>query len=229
MKKKLIVIALALLVVASVFAESFTQENVNAGTATVSTTVQLELAKTPKYIIGIKTGKLSSINETDPSQTTISNTNTIQLTRDALTFKDATNNYYLSFLLYEYDAVKISMTLNGNLQHTDYATKSAASAKDLSSYEIPYQVKVASGKDTTQKSDTSVNTFTETTLVSNGTKDADKTWEYSYNTATTKLGEYAWASLQLTISPVAGDSTPLKDKATGTFKNTITVAVTANS
>lgn len=222
MKKIITIFTLAILMVTSVFADSTNTSPASSLPASTSTQVVLNLEKTPKYIFGITKGAITQdkIVDDDPSTTKITNEGTITLNRDGLTFIEGSDKYYLSFLMYEYNKIKISMTLSGNLLHSDYKTHE--SSTDSDAYQIPYQVKVASGKDTIQTKTSGSQTFAETTLVSSA---ASKTWEHSYETATTKLGEYSWASLLLTLSPVSGQTTPLKDKATGTFTSTITVTV----
>ena len=225
MKRTIIVITLALLMVASIFADAtktkFSASEVAAGTASVSTTVELDLQKTPTYIFGITTGALSGVNSTDPSATAITNTDTIAFTRSALTFKDSVNNYYLSFVLYEYDAVDVTLTLNGNMKHSGYA--SAATA-DKANYEIPYTLTVAAGKDTNQNGD-NPSSFEAKTLKSDST--TENVWEAEYSTPTTKLGEYNWATLKLTFASTS--DTALNGKATGKFSNTVTIKIASNS
>ena len=224
MKKTITIITLALLMVVSIFADTtkttFTNAELKAGTATVNTTVELTLEKEPKYIIGITSGALSGVNPTDPSTTVIANQDTIQLTRNALTFNNV-SDYYLSFVLYEYEAVDVTLTLNGNMKHSGYDSADTAAKAN---YEIPYTLTVAAGSDKNQDNG-SLKTFTETKLESNNS--AKCVWKAEYTAATTKLGEYNWATLKLTIASTS--DTALNGKVAGRFSNTITVKVASHS
>ena len=220
MKKTLIVITLALLALASIFAADATSPS-STLPASTSTQVTLKLDKTPKYIFGITKGALTKVEEKDPSTTSITNEENIALTRTALTFKDSVDNYYLTFLLYEYEAVDVTLTLDGNLRHPSYDTVSEAEKPD---YEVAYTLKVSEGSDKNQAGN-SLKSFEEKTLKSNSS--TENVWKVAYDAPTSKLGEYNWASLKLTFASTS--DTALNGKATGSFSNTVTVRIASHS
>ena len=228
MKKSIIVIALALLVVASLFAKTATPK---ASTTTVNdsvtTVVELTLAKTPTYIFGIKNGAFSAsdITTSNVPSTTIANTDTISFERktaaegNILDVKSV-DAYYLSYLFYEYDNVTLTMTLSGNLKNTSTS----------SSDEIPYLVTVGTSSPVDNDQDGTTSSLTQGDLDSSDSKKLS--WTTSLE-STDKLGQYRWASLKLTIEPkntsTTGTKVPtLKGIDEGTYKSTITLTVTAS-
>ncbi len=227
MKKSIIVIALALLVVASLFAETVSPvSGSQAVNKDVTTVIELTLAKTPTYIFGIKNGAFSAsdITTSNVPSTTIENTDKISFERktaaegNILDIK-AVDAYYLSYLFYEYDDVTLTMTLSGNLMNT------TASSTD----EIPYLVTVGTSSPVDNDQDENTSSLTQGKLDSSDSKKLS--WSTSL-TGTDKLGQYRWASLQLTIEPkntsTTGTKVPtLKGIDEGTYQSTITLNVTA--
>ncbi len=215
MKKTIVIITLALLAVVSVFADLPVNK---------TTTVLLELEKKPTYVFAITNDAFDSIaiETNDPSKTTMTHTDQITLSRNATKVLDvdSVSTYYFSYFFYEYDGITITLSIDGNLKNqTSYETSVAAEN------EIPYNLIVAAGSDNTEGSSTDKSLETKT-LNSESSTDTDKKYSVSY-TKTDKLGVYRWASLQLTIAPQVTTNT-LKGKVKGTYKSTITLAVTAS-
>ena len=221
MKKSIIIIAFAILMVASVFADGTLP-------ADKTTDVVLNLTKNPTYVFAITNGAFqsSSIKTNDPSTTTMTHEGTITLSRNTTKVLDvdSVSTYYFSYFFYEYDGVTITLSINGNLKNqTSYETSAATEN------EIPYYLTIAAGSDHTEQTSGSTTDKTwsdDTKLDSTATDDADKKFSVPY-TETTKLGVYRWASLQLTIAPQVTTDT-LKGKVKGNYKSTITLAVTAS-
>ena len=229
MKKSIIVIALALLALASVFAKTATPKDssTTAVSDNVTTIVELTLTKTPTYIFGIKEGAFTAekITKNDVPSTTIENTDKIYFKRytasegNILDVK-AVDGYYLSYLFYEYDDVTFSMSLSGNMKNT--TTTSSKS-------EIEYLVTVGSDSPVDNDQDGNTTSLTQGKLDSSDS--SMLTWSTKLD-KTEKLGQYRWASLQLTIEPKNTSSTgskvpTLKGIDEGTYQSTITLKVEA--
>ena len=240
MKKTIAVITLALLMVASLFAEN-TTEAVTGGlgdtkTKSVNTKVVLTLDKTQNYAFGITKGVYapeSTKLSTDPSTISVTHNTEIELTRNTTNKLDvdSTDAYYLSYFFYEYDGVTLSMSVDGDLYNKTAYDKETGT-KDVADYKIPYYITVATKGVTDNAQDISKKgtpwTSTDADFKINsttGTTDAN-TFKLSY-TATDKLGEYRWASLKLTIAPQTTTNT-LKGKVAGTYESKITITVTAS-
>ena len=241
MKKTITVITLALLMVASLFAETYvpkTAGNTEAsGNSTTTTKVQLTIDKTPTYIFGINKNASITIDTKNVPSTKIDNTDTIELTRYTAT--DSGKNvldvkpnaeYKLSYLFYEYDAVTLTMSLSGNLKLSGSTGDNVTD--NSSADQIPYLVEVKSSAEKDQDNNTT-KTSTAVTLDSTATT---TTWSTTGYIATTKLGQYVSSTLALTISPkfstestTSSNQVPtLKGKNVGTYTSTITLTVTAN-
>ncbi len=219
MKKTIVIITLALLAVVSIFADTLP--------ANKTTTVLLELKQKPTYVFAITNGAFTSesIQTTDPSTTTMDHTNEITLSRNTTNVLnvDSVSTYYFSYFFYEYEGITITLSIDGNLKNqTTYAED------DKDANEIPYNLTVASGNDNTEDSNiTSEHTWSDNTVINSTATEADNRKFSVQYSATTKLGVYRWASLQLTIAPQVTTDT-LKGKVKGTYKSTITLAVTAS-
>ena len=231
MKKSIIVITLALLALASVFAadtKSVSGKIEKGSSNSVETKVVLTLAKTPDYAFGITTTEFtaSSIATGDASKTAIEHNTKVTFKRNDTNVLnvDSISSYFLSYFFYEYDSVTLTMSVDGNLKNktTSYTSDNAAS------YEIPYTIKVASnGKnDHTQASEgTEKSWTTDTTIYSSKGAAEGNTFSVEY-TGSDKLGQYRWASLALTFAPVKTDKT-LEGIAEGSYLSTITLKVEA--
>ena len=240
MKKTITVITLALLMVASLFAKNVTPAS---GTTTVNsdntatTKVMLTIAKTPTYIFGINKNASITIDTKNVPSTEIDDTDTIELTRYTAT--DSGKNvldvkpnaeYKLSYLFYEYDAVTLTMSLSGNLKLSGSTGDNVTD--NSSADQIPYLVEVKSSAEKDQDNNTT-KTSTAVTLDSTATT---TTWSTTGYKATTKLGQYVYSTLALTISPkfstestTSSNQVPtLKGKNKGNYTSTITLTVTAN-
>ena len=230
MKKSIIVITLALLMIASIFADSTTQSvsgNLVSGSKSVTTEVVLTLTKTPDYAFGITTGAFTaaSIDSSDASKTSITHNKKVTFERDTTNVLNlkSISTYYFSYFFYEYDGITLTMSVDGNLKNTK-----AYAASDASSHEVPYTITVAAnGKsDNTQTSGEKELSWTaDTTIYSSKGDVAGNRFTVDYE-GTDKLGQYRWASLALTFAPVKTDKT-LEGIAEGSYLSTITLKVVA--
>ena len=208
MKKSIIIIAFAILMVASVFADT--------SQATNTTEVLLTLAKDPKYKVAI-TKKALDVTTTPTTVTKSTDLNhestiTLNYDNDALKFAQNTSDtFYLSFIFYEYATVTLSMKINDPL--TRYEGETAKTSDDE---KIDYKVTVEKANDNKA---TEISGFD---LTSNGTATKDEVVKY---TDTTKIGEIRFASLKLTVGPTSDDQT-VEGKIEGSYKSTITLTAT---
>ena len=236
MKRTLAIITLAILMVASVFAttETVTGKLGNTNTKSVTTEVVLTLAKTPNYAFGITSGAFTP-NSTelsqDPSTISVTHENSIGLQRNSTNVLnvDSTSAYYLSYFFYEYAGITLTMEVDGDLYNKTAYEAETSTTKNVADYKIPYTITIASKDktDNTQTSGTSDKSWDADFKIesSNGNADSNK-FSVKY-TGTDKLGDYRWASLQLTIAPVTTTDT-LKGKVEGTYTSKITLTVTAS-
>ena len=237
MKRTLAIITLTLLMVASVFA---TTDTVTGGlgdtnTKSVTTEVVLTLAKTPNYAFGITKGTFTPDSTTlgqDPSKISVTHEKSIGLQKNSTNVLnvDSTSAYYLSYFFYEYAGVKLTMSVDGNLCNQTTYDKTDETIKAANEIEYTIKVSCANKTDNTQTGGTASSPWSSTTTdftikSADGNVDSNK-FSLSY-TATDKLGDYRWASLQLTIAPVTTTNT-LKGKVIGTYKSTITLTVSAS-
>ncbi len=208
MKKSIIIIAFAILMVASVFAD-VTQ-------ATKKTEVLLTLKKDPKYKVAITKTALdvSTTTTTVNKETDLDHVDKIELEylKDSLKFRQKdSDTFYLSFLFYEYATVTLSMKINAPLTRYEGDT-----AKTTDDDKIDYKV-------TVEKANNNMSVeISGFDLTANGTSTKDEVVKY---TDTTKIGEIRFASLKLTVGPTNADQT-VKGKIEGTYKSTITLTAT---
>ena len=208
MKKSLAIIALTILTLISAFA---------AEVGSTSTKVTLSLQREAQYAYGVTTAELTETTAKSFSTTGIS------LVRDenSETFKMA-QDYYVSYMFYEYENVSLTITTDGNLRDTQDVTQ-----------QIPFKVTMAAGKDNVVKSINPSATQTDTNKVeiySNGkdTEGNKTNTIVSYTTATSVIGDYVYASLPLTVS--ATESDPLKGmNKNDTYTANIILTVISNN
>lgn len=208
MKKSIIIIALAILMVASVFADTTTQ-------TTNSTEVLLTLVRDPKYKVAItKTALDVTTSSTVTKDTELTHVDKITLSysKDTLKFaQNTSDSFYLSFIFYDYATVSLNMKIDSPL--TRYVDTTPQTTNDD---KIDYKVTVTTAKD---NKSTDITGFE---LTANGT--SEKTGIVTY-TDTTKMGEIRFASLGLTVGPTSADQT-VEGKIEGTYKSTITITAT---
>ncbi len=209
MKKTIIIIALAILMVVSVFADT-TKDTKN-------TTVILTLERDPTYKVAITKTPLDTTSSpsTVTKDTDLSHVSEINLeyTKDTLKFAQNTSDtFYLSFLFYDYADVKLGMKIDGPLTREDVTT-------ETDDDKIYYKVTVETGSDNKSVS------ITGFELTANGTKEKADIVTYQ---DTKKMGEIRYASLKLTVGPTSDDQT-VEGKIVGTYKSTITITATTTA
>ena len=192
MKKSLAIIVLTILTIFSAFAGQIGN--------TASTKVELSLGRSASYAYGITKDAIASENDN------ISDIGTLTLNRKANSTELEETNAYVSYIFKEFESVKLTISVSGNM--TSKTTDS----------EIPFTVTVASASDNVAfGSSKKTNGFT---LKSN---DAEKmTADIVDYDETTTIGDYRWASAELTVS---GSS--LVGVKTGYYTATITLTATS--
>ena len=197
MKKSIIIVALAILMVMSVFAEN---------PIAVTTPVELVLQLTPVYSFDITTAeynemKLTNITTTpkkiqDADVVKDESNKKIVLTYDQDTYKLKTlNGLYVSYIFTEYNACKLSIKIDKALTYNSETIDYKASVKISES---------------------------ETKSVESYNSDFDLV---TFSSAATKIGELTYGSYQLTIGP-KNDNDTLKDKPVGTYTSNIILTLT---
>ena len=197
MKKSIIIVALAILMVMSVFA---------AEPIAVTTPVELVLQLTPVYSFNITTAeynetKLNNITNTpkkiqDTDVVKDGNNNKIVLTYDKDTYKLKTRNgLYVSYIFTEYNACKLSIKIDKALTYNSETIDYKASVKISES---------------------------ETKSVESYNSDV---YLVTFSSAATKIGELTYGSYKLTIGPKSDNDT-LKDKPVGTYTSNIILTLT---
>ena len=193
MKKSIIVIALALLMVGSLFAEVK-----DTLPATVSTTVELNLQLDDKYSFGVTKAVVDADYVTklaEGAKSAIASTDivdTIDLSYDKTTYEieetttDADGNtLYVSYLFTEYSKCKLSMYINQPLTSTK--VNSTTSKVDTINYTASFRAAGSTGDYTAVSSSTA--------------KDASSAIEVTtISTAATKIGEHVQGSYELKIT-----------------------------
>lgn len=173
MKKTILTILLALLLLVPVFAE---EASTTAGREEI--TLKLNLAFEPKYYFGVTSHPLTG-NETSLS----SFTDKIELQRsddDKLFLKESSDTFYFSYVFEEYENVQMTLKLDGDLitDGGDDETKKIAYSVDFTN-----PITVDSGNLTTiESSDNSEHVLCK-------------------YTATDKIGKIERGSISFTIKP----------------------------
>lgn len=109
MKKTILTILLALLLLIPVFAE---ESQTASGSKEI--TLKLNLAFDPKYYFGVTANKLTG-NETSISA--FDNEITLERsTEDALKLKESSSEFYFSYVFKEFENVQMTLQLNGDLK-----------------------------------------------------------------------------------------------------------------
>ena len=163
-------------------------------TKKVETTIGLQ----PEYYYGVTDNKLES--KTD----TITNMETIQLTRNTNSNTLSTAKEYVSYKFVENEAVTLYISISGDMQPWNASTNEKDSTRSTT---IPLTLTVASTADkystvgTDGKYGTD-GTIKSTTLVTiNSTNDANTEKQIVSYDGKTKVGDISWCSAGLTIAP----------------------------
>ena len=213
MKKSIIVIALALLMVGSLFAEAK-----DALPASVETTVELTLQLDDKYSFGVTNKVINDAYVTALAAGAKSEIKsddiigTLNLTYNNATYKineracSTSDPIYVSYLFTEYKACTLSMYINKPLTSTN---NNASGKKDTINY-------VASFKESSDTDWTDVNSASNTAAASAVTVK-------EIATAATKIGEHVQGSFELKISST--DS--LEGKIEDTYSSQIVLCIAA--
>ena len=204
MKKSLILIAIAIMVLVPVFATD-TGNDTASETSTVvirkmpdgseksETKVETTIGLQPKYYYGVTDAELSSKDDT------ITNMGTIKLTRNTNSNTLSTANEYVSYKFVENEAVTLYIKISGDMLPWD-ADKNA---EDTSrSTKIPLTITVAATDDNYSTEGADDTSTKKTTLVTINSTTEGKTEKaiVSYNEKT-KVGDISWCSAGLTIAP----------------------------
>ena len=199
MKKSLAIIALTILTLISAFAGTVGES--------ASTKVTLSLTRQDSYVYGITAEEITS------KDATIEDVGTLTLNRKANSTKLDSATAYVSYIFQEYKGVKLTLSVSGDM---------TGSIKDNEST-IPFTVTV---KETADNFDSSIAaTGTKNATVS-GTvtsqKDTKTSVELiSYSTSNI-IGDYRWASAELTVSSTKDLTGVMMDKYTATITLTAT-------
>ena len=199
MKKSLAIIALTILTLISAFAGTVGES--------ASTKVTLSLQRQASYVYGITAEEITS------KDATIKNVETLSLNRKANSTELDSATAYVSYIFQEYEGVKLTLSVSGDM---------TGSIKDNEST-IPFTVTV---KETADNFDSSIAaTGTKNATVS-GTVTSQKDTETSvelvrYSTSNI-IGDYRWASAELTVSSTKDLTGVMMDKYTATITLTAT-------
>ena len=210
MKKSLILIAIALMVLVPVFAENTGSSDTAGDTSTVvvrkmptgeentTTKVETTIGLQPEYYYGVTDAELSSKDDT------ITNMGTIKLTRNTNSNTLSTANEYVSYKFVENEAVTLYIKISGDMQPWNTSTNEKDTTRSTT---IPLTITVAETEDkySTVGDDGKYGTdgkITSTTLVTINSTTEGETEKaiVSYNEKT-KVGDISWCSAGLTIAP----------------------------
>ena len=199
MKKSLAIIALTILTLISAFAGTVGES--------ASTKVTLSLTRQDSYVYGITAEEITS------KDATIKNVETLSLNRKANSTELDEATAYVSYIFQEYKGVKLTLSVSGDMK-----------GSTGNSTTIPFTVTV---KETADNFDSSIAaTGTKNATVS-GTVTSQKDTETSvelvrYSTSNI-IGDYRWASAELTVSSTKDLTGVMMDK----YKATITLTATS--
>ena len=201
MKKTILTILLALLLLIPVFAK---ESQTASGSEEI--TLKLNLAFDPKYYFGVTANKLTG-NETSLS----SFTDKIELQRDdndTLKLQESSSEFFFSYVFKEFENVQMTLKLNGDL-----VTDTGDDATDT-------------GDDATKKIAYSVN-FTKTGYNDTSDLQAIPSSDNGQHTlckfnATEKIGYTERGSIGFKIAPT---DTSIKGKVKGDYSTTLTLSI----
>ena len=231
MKKSIVLIALTLIMIASVFAT--TQNGESLPKDAKNTPVAIDLDKKSKYQYGVVARTVANIDEVTDVITPYNGE--IVLTRVEITeegankgkYKLSTNeSYKIQYLFYEYEAVKLNVTVSGDMEYKKTETTSNNDQETTTTTlvnTIPFKLSIASGTDKVISGGTKETTKDIDAVVINS-NDTDSTAltktivEYD---ATDLLGCARMADLNITVGPVGTET--LDSKEIGKYVATITL------
>ena len=212
MKKTIIMIAFAILLVASVFA---------AAPDPVTTLVELELKLTPKYSMGITTKEYTSdvydvlddktkIKDDDIVKDGSATSAKIMLTYDADNYKlNPRIGLFVTYIFTEYNRCTLSMKIDKPLT----CTSKADTASDYDT--IDYKATVNVGSTTSENIKTVEDNNTDVELI-------------KYDAKATKIAEAVYDSFGLTLK-AKNESDTLEGKYIGLYKSNIILTLTENT
>lgn len=205
MKKSLILIAVALMVLVPVFADASTDTETTAvvrampdGKENSQTEVETTIGLQPKYTYGVTDAALSS------KDGTISNMSKITLLRNANSNTLSTANEYVSYRFEENEAVTLYISISGDMQPWDSKNNKKDESRTTT---IPLTLTVAEtqdkystvGTDGKYGTDGTIKNTTLVTINSSTEGDTEKAI-VSYD-GKTKVGDISWCSAGLEIAP----------------------------
>jgi hypothetical protein len=232
MTKKILIIALALLMVAPIFADAVSVDNV---TTTKETTLNVDHSTLTKLDVEMKPSYQYTVTATALTKDTVADwdgkgVDAVRMERNGSTESIqqlSTETYYVSYKFYEYGAVTLQITTDHDLQ---------AVVNNIT-YSIPFTVSVEQGTNNfaedTEGNALNSNPATATMeavssiLSTNGNTDAGTGTIIKLSKATDVLGDYAWGSIKLTVGK-SGDN-DLKGKPDATYTANIVLKVIANA
>ncbi len=246
MKKTIILIALALLLIVPVFAAT-NALTVIAGTADATpltdtgastsssspkdTTVKIKLEQWPKYLLAITT------TDYDGTTNTITNTTydnvrhfeeiPMTVDKDTWTLDQLSGQYYVTYFAYENNQnVEYTIKLNGNMKLKDTTTAtSSATTSSGKQDEIRYQMTIAGISGTGS-------TGSGVTIYSNGTDSDRKNKTTIMKVAETNLiGWSDYKSFALTLDAYTNGTTKdtVQNNIVGNYEGTVTLTIKSYS
>lgn len=196
MKKTILTIFLALLLIVPVFAE---ESDTVTGAKNETITLLLNLGFVPKYYFGVTTNKLTG------SETSLSAfTNDIELQRsvdDALKLQESSSEFFFSYIFKEYENVQMTLKLNGDL-----VTDNGNDGTKKIAYSVVF---TKEGYNDTQE------------LQSIESSDSTEHVLCKYS-ATDKIGKIERGSISFKIVPT---NTNIEGKVNGEYSTTLTLAI----
>jgi hypothetical protein len=197
MKKSLAIIALTILTLISAFAAE-------VGTP-ASTKVTLSLERQASYVYGITSEEITS------KDATIKNVETLSLNRKANSTELDSATAYVSYIFQEYEGVKLTLSVSGNMTGSEGNEST-----------IPFAVTVAETNDNFDSAIAKTGTQNAKVKGEVSSTDENKTIELVSYTQSDIIGDYRWASAELTVSSNADLKGVMTDKYTATITLTAT-------
>ena len=232
MKKVVLIISLVLLMVAPIFADAVSTDNLTTTKETTlgvghNTLTQLKVEMKPSYQYTVTATALTADTVADWDGKGV---DAVRMERNGSTESIqqlSTETYYVSYKFYEYGAVTLQITTDHDLQADVNGT----------TYSIPFTVSVEKGTNNFAKdaqgnalnpSPATANMEAVSSILStNGNTDAGTGSIIKLSKATDVLGDYAWGSIKLTVGK-SGDN-DLKGKPDTTYTANIVLKVIANA
>lgn len=198
MKKSLILIAIALMVLVPVFAVEETEAEetpaVTRGTAT-TTIVDTRIKLEPQYLYGITDAEIEG------TETSISNVSEIQLSRNTGSNTLSSATKYVSYIFKEYEDVTLYISIDGDMIGWD---KTNDKADTSITTKIPLDITVEATDDHYDEDvlGNAKDYTTKTTLVEiDSTNDANTEKKIVTYEGTKLVSDVRWCSAKLTVEP----------------------------